>query len=37
MWFSDPSREMWLGPQTSQVQLPRPTMSFIVFRAACAK
>ena len=36
MWFSDPIREMWLGPQGSQVQLPQPTMSFIVFWAVCA-
>lgn len=35
MWFSDPIREMCVGPQASQVRLPQPTMSLIVFWAVC--
>lgn len=35
MWLSDPIREMWPGPQGSQVQLPQPTMSSIVFGSSC--
>lgn len=31
MWLSDPIREMWPGLQGSQIQLPQPTMSSIVF------